>query len=189
LVLPEVGPEGQKRLKGSSTLVVGVGGLGIPAAVYLASAGGGRVGLVDHDTVEMPNLQRQFIFSESDIGRKKVEVARDRLYQTNPNVEITTYDHKLDSSNALDVLRQCDVVIDATDNLPSPYLVNDAWVILMKPDIYASVLGFDGQASVSHAEKGSVSGGACYLADAVPRDPMDPEQDPCARFLPPPPWP
>jgi molybdopterin/thiamine biosynthesis adenylyltransferase/rhodanese-related sulfurtransferase len=148
LVLPEVGRDGQRRLKGSSVIVVGVGGLGIPAAVYLASAGVGKIGLVDDDRIEMPNLQRQFLFSESDIGRKKVEVAAQRLNQVNPNIEVVTYDEKLDSGNALEILTDYEVVIDATDNLPSRYLINDACVLLKKPDVYASVLGFDGQTSV-----------------------------------------
>ena len=151
LVLPEVGPEGQRRLKGSSVVVVGVGGLGIPAAVYLTAAGVGRVGLVDGDTVEMPNLQRQFLFREADVGRKKVEVAAERLSQVNPNVEAVAYDRKLDSSNAVEVIRKYEVVVDATDNLPSRYLINDACVLLGKPDVYASALGFDGQASVFFA--------------------------------------
>ncbi len=154
LALPEVGRDGQRRLKGSSALIVGMGGLGIPAAVYLASAGVGKIGIVDHDVVEMTNLQRQFLFTEGNIGRKKVEVARERLIQVNPNVEIVAYDQRLDSSNALDVMRPYEVIVDATDNLPSRYLINDACVILGKLDVYASVLGFDGQASVFFAEQG-----------------------------------
>jgi adenylyltransferase/sulfurtransferase len=148
LVLPEVGPSGQRRLKGSSVAVVGLGGLGTPAAVYLASAGVGRLGLIDGDAVEMSNLQRQFLFGEGDIGRRKVEAAAERLRQVNPNVDLAVHDGRLDTSNALDILRGYEVVIDATDNLPSRYLINDACVILGKPDVYASVLGFDGQASV-----------------------------------------
>ncbi len=151
LVLPEVGPEGQRRLKGSSVVVVGVGGLGAPAVVYLKAAGGGWGGLVDYDTVKMSNLQRQFLFGETDVGRKKVEVASERLRQVNPNVEVVVHDMKLDSGNALAVIRNYDVVIDATDNLPSRYLINDASVLLGKPDVYASALGFDGQASVFFA--------------------------------------
>ena len=154
LVLPEVGTEGQRRLKGSSVLIVGMGGLGIPAAVYLASAGVGKLGLVDHDVVEMPNLQRQFLFNETDIGRKKVEVAAERLRRTNPNIEVVAHIFKLDSGNALEVIRDYEIVVDATDNLPSRYLINDACVMLNKPDVYASVLGFDGQASVFWAPQG-----------------------------------
>ncbi|MDA4124698.1 MAG: molybdopterin-synthase adenylyltransferase MoeB [Thaumarchaeota archaeon] len=154
LVLPEVGIEGQRRLKGSSVLVVGMGGLGIPAAVYLASAGVGQIGIVDNDVVEMTNLQRQFLFNEADLGKKKVEVAAARLRQVNPNVKIVTSDRRLDSSNALDIMRDYEVVVDATDNLPSRYLINDACVMLGKPDVYASVLGFDGQASVFWSKQG-----------------------------------
>ena len=132
-------------------VIVGVGGLGIPAAVYLTSAGVGKIGLVDGDAVEISNLQRQFLFGEADIGRKKVEVAAERLSQVNPNVAVAVYDRRLDSSNALEVLRNYEIVIDATDNLPSRYLINDACVLLGKPDVYASVLGFDGQASVFFA--------------------------------------
>jgi adenylyltransferase/sulfurtransferase len=154
LVLPEVGPEGQRRLKGSSVVIVGVGGLGIPAAVYLASSGVGKVGLVDGDTVKMPNLQRQFLYGEADVGRKKVEVAAERLRQVNPNVEVAAHDTRLDSGNALEVIRNYEVIVDATDNLPSRYLINDACVLLGKPDVYASALGFDGQASVFFALRG-----------------------------------
>jgi sulfur-carrier protein adenylyltransferase/sulfurtransferase len=144
LVLPEVGLEGQQRLKGSSVLIVGMGGLGIPAAVYLTSAGVGRVGIVDHDVVEAPNLQRQFLFTEADLGRKKVEVAAARLRQVNPNVDVRAFGRELDSGDAMGTLRDFEVVIDATDNLPSRYLVNDPCVMLGKPDVYASVLDFDG---------------------------------------------
>ncbi|MBI3860198.1 MAG: ThiF family adenylyltransferase [Thaumarchaeota archaeon] len=148
VVLPEVGTEGQVRLKGSSVAIVGAGGLGVPAAVYLASAGVGRIGLFDADKVELVNLHRQFLYSEDDIGRGKVEVARKRLIEVNPNVNVDAHHVRLDSSNALTFLEGYGVVIDATDNLPSRYLVNDACVLLHKPDVYASVLAFEGQASV-----------------------------------------
>jgi adenylyltransferase/sulfurtransferase len=168
LVLPEVGPEGQRRLKGSSVVVVGVGGLGIPAVLYLTAAGVGRIGLVDDDTVEMPNLQRQVLFGEADIGRRKVEVAAERLHQVNPNVEVVAYERKLDSGNALKVIQDYEVVIDGTDNLPSRYLVNDACVLLGKPDVYASALGFDGQASVFFALLGP-----CYRCLSPDPPPLD----------------
>jgi adenylyltransferase/sulfurtransferase len=148
LVLPEVGPEGQLKLKRSSVLVVGLGGLGIPAAVYLASAGVGRVGIVDSDLVELSNLQRQFIFSETDLGRRKIDAAEEKLGLINPEIRVTPYPVRLDSSNAMEVIRDYDVVIDATDNLASRYLINDACVFQGKPDVFASVLGFDGQASL-----------------------------------------
>jgi adenylyltransferase/sulfurtransferase len=154
LVLPEVGPEGQRKLKRSSVLVVGLGGLGVPAAVYLASAGVGRVGIADSDLVEMSNLQRQFIFSREDLGRRKVEAAEEKLRLVNPEIRVIPHSVRLDYSNAMEVIREYDVVIDATDNLPSRYLINDACVFQAKPDVFASVLGFDGQASVFSAPDG-----------------------------------
>ncbi|QQG48392.1 MAG: molybdopterin-synthase adenylyltransferase MoeB [archaeon] len=173
LVLPEVGRDGQRKLKVSSALVVGVGGLGSPAAVYLASAGVGRIGLVDDDVVSLPNLQRQFLFSEADVGRKKVEAAAKRLALTNPYVKVEPHDIHLNSDNALEVIKKYDLVIDATDNLPSRYLVNDACVLLGKPDVYASVLGFDGQASVFWAPQGP-----CYRC-LFPRPPPPGEVKSC----------
>ena len=157
LVLSEVGPEGQLRLKRASVLVVGLGGLGVPAAVYLVSAGVGRVGLVDSDLVELSNLQRQFIFSNADLGLRKVDAAGEKLGDINPNVRIIAHPVRLDSNNAMEIIRGYDVVIDATDNLPSRYLINDACVLQAKPDVFASVLGFDGQASVF-----STPDGPCY---------------------------
>jgi len=157
LVLPKVGPEGQRRLKRSSVLVVGLGGLGVPAAVYLVSAGVGRVGIVDSDLVELSNLQRQFIFSKADLGRRKVDAAEEKLSLVNPEIRLTCHPVRLDSSNAMELIGEYDVVIDATDNLPSRYLINDACVLQAKPDVFASVLGFDGQASVF-----STPNGPCY---------------------------
>ncbi|MDG6983815.1 MAG: molybdopterin-synthase adenylyltransferase MoeB [Nitrososphaerota archaeon] len=154
LVLPEIGAEGQSKLKAASVLVVGVGGLGVPAAVQLAAAGVGRIGLLDGDTVEASNLQRQFIFSEADVGRKKAEAAAERLRQVNPNVRVASYDVRLGSDNALDFIGEYDVVIDATDNLPSRYLISDACVMLSKPDVYASAQAFDGQVSVFYPPLG-----------------------------------
>jgi adenylyltransferase/sulfurtransferase len=145
-----------------------MGGLGIPAAVHLTAAGVGRVGLVDGDTVKIPNLQRQFLFGEKDVGRKKVEVAAERLRQVNPNVEIVARGHKLDSGSALEVIRDYEVVIDATDNLPSRYLVNDACVLLGKPNVYGSALGFDGQVSVFFAPLGPCY--RCLSPDPPPPD-------------------
>lgn len=157
LVLPEVGPEGQRRLKGSSAVVVGAGGLGIPASVYLAAAGVGRIGVVDGDNVERSNLHRQTIYSEDDVGRPKAEVAAERLRRVNPYISVTGHRVKLDSANALSILKDYDVVVDCTDNFPARYLINDACVLLRKPDIYASIFRFDGQASVF-----DVSRGPCY---------------------------
>jgi sulfur-carrier protein adenylyltransferase/sulfurtransferase len=154
LVLPEVGPQGQQKLKLSSALVIGLGGLGIPAAVYLASAGVGRIGIVDFDPVELSNLQRQFLFSEADLGRRKVDIGEEKLAQVNPNITVVTHGVRLDSSNAMKIIGEYDLVLDATDNVPSRYLINDACVLQDKPDVYAGVIGFNGQASVFHASRG-----------------------------------
>jgi sulfur-carrier protein adenylyltransferase/sulfurtransferase len=154
LVLPEVGPEGQRKLKQSSVLVIGLGGLGVPASVYLASAGVGKIGIVDFDPVELSNLQRQFLFSEPDLGRRKVDVAEEKLAQVNPNITVVTHGVRLDSTNAMKIIEEYDVVLDATDNVPSRYLINDACVLQDKPDVYAGVIGFNGQASVFHASRG-----------------------------------
>jgi sulfur-carrier protein adenylyltransferase/sulfurtransferase len=154
LVLPEVGLEGQQKLKRSSALVVGLGGLGVPAAVYLASAGVGRIGIVDFDPVELSNLQRQFLFSEADLGRRKVDVAEEKLAQINPNITVETHSVRLDSTNAMNLIGEYDVVLDATDNVPSRYLINDASVLQDKPDVYAGVIGFNGQVSVFDASEG-----------------------------------
>jgi sulfur-carrier protein adenylyltransferase/sulfurtransferase len=141
-------------LKGSSVLVVGAGGLGIPASVYLAAAGVGRIGITDDDVVEKSNLHRQTIYSEGDVGRPKVRVAGHRLRQVNPHIVVESNELRLSSANALDLLRRYEVVIDCTDNFPARYLINDACVLLGKPDIYASIFRFDGQASVFYAKKG-----------------------------------
>ncbi|MGA2665759.1 MAG: molybdopterin-synthase adenylyltransferase MoeB [Nitrososphaerales archaeon] len=157
LIMPEVGLEGQKRLKAASVLIVGAGGLGTPSSTYLAAAGVGRIGIVDFDTVEKSNLHRQVLYSERDIGRSKAEVARERLLQINPNVHIELHQVRLDSSNALGILKDYDIVMDGTDNFPTRYLVNDACVLLGKPNVYASIFRFEGQASVF-----AVPGFACY---------------------------
>jgi adenylyltransferase/sulfurtransferase len=154
LVMPEVGEEGQRRLKAASVIIVGAGGLGIPAAVYLAAAGVGRIGIVDGDVVELSNLQRQFLFSQADVGRRKADVLKSRLMSINPNVRVDVHTEMLDSSNAMKILAPYDMVVDATDNFPSRYLINDASVMLGKPDIYASVFRFDGQASVFSTKEG-----------------------------------
>jgi adenylyltransferase/sulfurtransferase len=154
LILPEVGPEGQRRLKESSVVLVGAGGLGSPAGLYLAAAGIGKIGLVDFDYVDHSNLQRQILYGTRDIGRPKLEVARDRLRDVNPHVSVEVHDLRLASENALDILGGYDIVLDGTDNFPTRYLVNDASVLLGKPNVYGSVFRFEGQASVFHAEKG-----------------------------------
>lgn len=166
--MPEVGMEGQRLLKSASVLIVGAGGLGNPAATYLAAAGVGRIGLVDDDVVEQSNLHRQVLYSQSDIGKSKVETAKKRLHDVNPNVTVEVHKVKLDSSNALEILGGYDVIIDATDNFPTRYLINDACVMLGKPDVYASIFRFDGQASVFYAKRGPCY--RCLYPDPPPPD-------------------
>jgi adenylyltransferase/sulfurtransferase len=157
LLLPEVGVEGQRRLKAARVLLIGTGGLGAPLGMYLAAAGVGTLGLVDFDVVEASNLQRQIIHGTGDVGRPKIESARDRLSDINPNVKIETYETRLTSENALELFRDYDVIADGTDNFPTRYLVNDACVLAGKPNVYGSIFRFEGQASVFWAERG-----ACY---------------------------
>src|SRR5712664_3173813 len=154
LILPEVGVEGQRRLKAASVLMIGTGGLGAPTGMYLAAAGVGRIGIVDFDVVEESNLQRQIIHGTADIGRPKVESARDRLRDINPHIEIETHETRLTSQNALALFANYDVVVDGTDNFPTRYLVNDACVLTGKPNVYGSIFRFEGQASVFWAERG-----------------------------------
>jgi sulfur-carrier protein adenylyltransferase/sulfurtransferase len=154
LLLPEVGVTGQRRLRAAKVLLVGAGGLASPAALYLAAAGIGEIGLVDFDKVEASNLQRQVMYGTKDIGRPKLDAARDRLTDLNPDVAVRTYDQHLSSENALEILRPYDVIIDGTDNFPTRYLVNDASVLLGKPNIYGSIYRFEGQASVFDARRG-----------------------------------
>ena len=136
LSLPEIGKEGQLRLKASRVVVVGAGGLGSPLALYLAAAGIGTLGLVDFDEVDATNLQRQILHGTRDIGRQKLDSARERLADVNPNVSVVTHDVRLDSANALEILGAYDIVADGTDNFPTRYLVNDACVLLGKPNVY-----------------------------------------------------
>jgi adenylyltransferase/sulfurtransferase len=161
LIMPEVGLEGQRRLKGASVLMIGTGGLGAPVGMYLAAAGVGRMGIVDFDVVEASNLQRQIIHGTDDIGRPKIESARDRLRDINPHIEIETHETRLTSQNALGLFANYDVVVDGTDNFPTRYLVNDACVLTGKPNVYGSIFRFEGQASVFWPA-GPNGGGACY---------------------------
>ncbi len=154
LLLPEVGVAGQKRLRRAKVLVVGAGGLGSPTALYLAAAGVGEIGLVDFDEVDLSNLQRQVLYSTADVGRPKLEAAKDRLEGLNPGVTVTPIRQQLSSATALDVLRPYDVIVDGTDNFPTRYLVNDACVLLGKPNVYGSIYRFEGQASVFDARRG-----------------------------------
>ena len=154
LVLSEVGLEGQKKLKASSVLIIGVGGLGSPLCLYLAAAGVGRIGIVDFDVVDMTNLQRQLLHTTNDIGRSKIASAKESILAINPNVQVDTFETQLTSANALDIIKQYDIVVDGTDNFPTRYLVNDACVLLGKPNVYGSIFKFDGQVSVFDAKKG-----------------------------------
>jgi adenylyltransferase/sulfurtransferase len=154
LLLPEIGVEGQKRLKAAKVLLVGTGGLGAPLGLYLAAAGVGTLGVVDFDLVEESNLQRQVIHSARDVGRPKVASAKDRLKGINPHISIITYNAMLSSANALDIIRDYDIVADGTDNYQTRYLVNDACVLLGKPNVYGSIFQFEGQASVFYAKEG-----------------------------------
>jgi adenylyltransferase/sulfurtransferase len=161
LIMPEVGLEGQRRLKAASVLMIGTGGLGAPCGMYLAAAGVGRLGIVDFDVVESSNLQRQIIHGTADIGRPKIESARDRLRDINPHIEIETHESRLSSSNALSLFANYDIVVDGTDNFPTRYLVNDACVLLHKPNVYGSIFRFEGQASVFWTDAPN-GGGPCY---------------------------
>src|SRR5579884_868398 len=154
LILPEVGMEGQLKLKRAKIIMIGAGGLGAPVGLYLAAAGVGRIGIVDFDVVDASNLQRQVIHGTSDIGRKKIDSAADRMREINPNLQIDKFDTGLSSENALGILKDYDVVVDGTDNFPTRYLVNDACVLLKKPNVYGSIFRFEGQATVFAYEDG-----------------------------------
>jgi adenylyltransferase/sulfurtransferase len=157
LIMPEVGVEGQRKLKGARILCVGAGGLGAPATMYLAAAGVGTLGVVDFDVVDASNLQRQVIYSTSDVGRRKLDASRERLQGLNPSLNVVAHETALTSKNALDILAGYDMVVDGTDNFQTRYLVNDACVLLGKPNVYGSIFRFDGQASIFAAP-----GGPCY---------------------------
>ena len=157
LIMPEVGMDGQRKLKESSVLCVGAGGLGSPAAMYLAAAGVGRIGVVDFDVVDFSNLQRQLLHGTSDVGRSKLESARSRITDINPHVQVDGYETALSSENALDLFAPYDVILDGTDNFPTRYLVNDACVLSGKPNAYGSIFRFEGQASVF-----ATKDGPCY---------------------------
>ncbi|MEL6459653.1 MAG: molybdopterin-synthase adenylyltransferase MoeB [Cyanobacteria bacterium J06621_15] len=154
LILPEVGLEGQKRLKAAAVLCIGTGGLGSPLLLYLAAAGIGRIGIVDFDVVDNSNLQRQVIHGTSWVGKPKIESAKNRIHEINPDCQVDLYETRLSSENALDILKPYDVVVDGTDNFPTRYLVNDACVLLDKPNVYGSIFRFEGQATVFNYEGG-----------------------------------
>lgn len=157
LIMPEVGMDGQLKLKSARVLLVGTGGLGAPLGLYLAAAGVGRIGLVDFDVVDVTNLQRQVIHGTKDVGRKKLDSAMERMRDINPHVELVPHEVRLSSENALDILKDYDIVVDGTDNFPTRYLVNDACVLLGKPNVYGSIFRFEGQATVF-----AYPGGPCY---------------------------
>ncbi len=158
LIMPEVGMEGQRKLKAASILLIGTGGLGSPLGLYLAAAGVGRLGLVDFDVVDASNLQRQIVHGTKDVGRPKIQSAKERLSDVNPHIQIDTYETALRSENALGIIKDYDIVIDGTDNFQTRYLANDASVLLGKPNVYGSIFRFDGQASVFYP----AGGGPCY---------------------------
>jgi len=166
LTLPDVGLDGQARLGDARVLLIGAGGLGSPAALYLAAAGVGTLGLVDFDLVDRSNLQRQIIHGTSAIGTPKIESARERLRDVNPHVQVETFGERLTSGNALQILRGFDIVVDGSDNFPTRYLVNDACVLLGKPNVYGAVFRFDGQVSVFHAREGPCY--RCLYAEPPP---------------------
>src|SRR2546428_4437856 len=157
LIMPEVGMEGQQKLKAARVLCIGAGGLGSPLAMYLAAAGVGTMGIVDFDVVDYTNLQRQIIHGTEDVGKSKLESAKETLRSINPFVKVEGFEAALSSENAMEILKEFDIIVDGTDNFPTRYLVNDACVLLGKPNVYGSIFRFEGQASVFWAEKG-----ACY---------------------------
>ena len=157
LIMPEVGMEGQLKLKNAKVLLIGTGGLGAPLGLYLAAAGVGKLGLVDFDVVDFTNLQRQVTFGSQDVGKPKTEAAKSRLSSLNPDIEIETFETKLESGNALDLFKDFDVIVDGTDNFPTRYLVNDACILLGKPSVYGSIFRFEGQVTVF-----GMPDGPCY---------------------------
>lgn len=158
LILPEVGLAGQKRIKAASVLCIGAGGLGSPIAMYLAAAGIGKIGIVDFDTVDYSNLQRQILHTDADVGRSKAQSAKETIAGINPNVEVVIHDTRISADNAFDLIAPYDIVVDGTDNFPTRYLTNDACVLLKKPNVYGSIFRFEGQASVFAPHLG----GPCY---------------------------
>ncbi|MBI3850875.1 MAG: molybdopterin-synthase adenylyltransferase MoeB [Verrucomicrobia bacterium] len=158
LILPEVGLAGQKKIKGTSVLCIGAGGLGSPIALYLAAAGIGKMGVLDFDAVDFSNLQRQILHGTEDVGRPKTESARQTIASINPNTQVVVHNTRISSENALEIIRQYDIVVDGTDNFPTRYLTNDACVLLKKPNVYGSIFRFEGQASVFAPHLG----GPCY---------------------------
>ena len=154
LIMPEVAMEGQERLKASKVLCIGAGGLGSPVIMYLAAAGVGTIGIVEFDVVDETNLQRQIIHGQSDVGKSKAQSAKETIAEINPNVNVVLHETRLDSTNALDIIKDYDLIVDGTDNFPTRYLVNDACVLLHKPYVWGSIFRFEGQVSVFWADQG-----------------------------------
>lgn len=175
LVLPEVGLEGQQKLKSASVLIIGAGGLGSPIGLYLAAAGTGKIGIVDFDTISYSNLQRQVLYSTNDVGHLKTEYAKLRLQEINPAIQIQTYNTKLTKDNALEIFKDYDIIADGSDNFAARYLVNDACVLLGKPFVYASILRFEGQVSLFEPKKGP-----CYRC-LYPEPPAPGDAPDCAE--------
>jgi len=161
LIMPEVGVDGQRKLKAAKVLCIGAGGLGSPVALYLAAAGVGKIGIVDFDVVDFSNLQRQIIHGTPDVGRSKLASAKDRLNAINPEIEVVTHEVMLSSENALELFKPYDIIVDGTDNFPTRYLVNDACVLLGKPNAYGSIFRFEGQAVRSSRRRKVPATGAC----------------------------
>ena len=170
IIIPEFGLEGQQKLKTSSVLVVGTGGLGSPLLLYLVAAGVGKIGIMDFDILDETNLQRQVLFNKDDVGKPKAEVAKEKLQKLNQHIEIIAYNEELTSDNALDIIKDYDVVADGTDNFPTRYLVNDACVLLGKTNVYASIFRFEGQVSVFNFQYQSGEFGPNYR-DLFPEPP------------------
>src|SRR5436853_4916543 len=175
LILPEVGLGGQKKICSTSVLCIGAGGLGSPIAMYLAAAGIGKLGVLDFDTVDFSNLQRQILHGTEDVGRPKAESAKDTIQRINPNTEVVLHNTRISSENALEIIAQYDIVVDGTDNFPTRYLTNDACVLLKKPNVYGSIFRFDGQASVFYPPHGP-----CYRC-LYPEPPPPGEVPSCAE--------
>jgi len=175
VMLPEIGQGGQQKLKTARVLVIGIGGLGSPVSVYLTAAGIGTLGIVDFDVVELTNLQRQTVYSTSDVGQPKLLAAKKRLSQINPTVKIETYDVRLNTKNAERIIREYDIIIDGTDNFPARYLMNETCVRLNKPFIYGSVCQFEGQISVFDARKGPCY--QCLFEEPPPESIMPPSAE------------
>jgi len=177
LTLKEIGYEGQIKLKNSSVLCIGAGGLGSPVLLYLAAAGIGKIGIVDNDYVEKSNLQRQIIHGTNTIGNLKIDSARDRIEKLNPNTELVTYEKRINPNNALEIIREFDVICDCSDNFGTRYLINDACLILNKPFVFGSVQGFEGQVSVFNLQKNSPN-----LRDLLPESPLENTVPSCAEY-------